>query len=147
MAHGQAELFIERPARVIIDFIMDLRRYQKVDAKLGKIYQIDRKGDEVVFRFRPKLLGLPGPMTTQRVVLVDGNRIEISGVPAWTDALAAFSASFQFAEEEGGTKVTRRVEFRFAKAISWLLDPIFARWLAKDVSAELANAKGYIEAS
>jgi hypothetical protein len=145
MATGEARLFIKRPAREIIDFVMDLRRYQKVDPKLGTIFEVRRTGDEVVFRFRPKLLGLPGPATTQRVVLTGGNRIDISGVPAWTDALTTFAAFFQFEDADGGTWVTRKVDFRFAKPVSWLLDPVFGRWLAKDVPQELARAKSYLE--
>jgi hypothetical protein len=138
-------LLIHRPAREIIEFIMDLRQYQKVDRKLGRIYRVDRDGDEVTFRFRPKLLGLPGPVTTQRVVLTPDRRIDMSGVGAWTDALATFSAYFEFEETDGGTWVTRSVNFRFPPAVSWLLDPAFARWLARDVPRELVGAKSYLE--
>lgn len=146
MACGEARLFVRRPAVDIANFILDLRSYQSVDNKLGKIYWVRRDGNEVLFRFQPRLLGLPGPPTTQRVVASeDGSSIQIAGMPAWADVLVTFSASFQFAEEDDGTWVTRRLEFIFKKPVSWLLDPLFNRWLAKDVAIELANAKRVLE--
>lgn len=66
MVHGEARVFIERPFADITDFIMDLHEYKKVDAKLGRIYELNRTGNTLVFTFRPKLLGLPGPKTTRR---------------------------------------------------------------------------------
>lgn len=146
MAFGEAKLFVRRPASEIADFILDLNVYQQVDAKLGKIYWTERTGNDVVFKFQPRLLGLPGPPTTQRVVLAaDGKSIRISGVPSWMDRLVTFSAFFRFAEEDGGTWVTRRVEFTFSKPVAWLLDGAFGRWLAKDVATELAAAKELLE--
>jgi hypothetical protein len=65
MVHGEARVFIERPVTDITDLIMDLHEYKNVDAKLGRIYELNRTGGTVVFTFRPKLLGLPGPKTTQ----------------------------------------------------------------------------------
>ncbi|MFG2830739.1 SRPBCC family protein [Streptomyces sp. NPDC048434] len=146
MARGEARLFFDRPAKDIIEFILDLNAYKQVDAKLGKIYRTERTGNEVVFTFQPRLLGLPGPKTTQRVVLAEDQKsIKIGGVPSWTDRLAHFGAFFTFDERDGGTWVTRRVEFTFAKALAWLLDPPFDRWLRKDVAKELAGAKAFLE--
>lgn len=147
MAFGEARLFVRRSAKEFADFVADLESYRQVDAKLGKIYWVRRDGNEVLFRFRPRLLGLPGPPTTQRVVIAeDGTSIRISGLPSWTDRLARFSAYFLLAETDGGTWVTRRVEFTFGRPVAWLLDPVFGRWLAKDVAAELAAAKRALEA-
>jgi hypothetical protein len=148
MAYGQARLFIDRPARQIAEFILDLHAYRTVDAKLGRIYWVRREGNEVTFRFQPKLLGLPGPPTTQRVILAeDGKSIRIAGEPSWTDRVAAFAAFFTFDEEDGGTWVTRRVEFTFAKPLAPLLDPLFGKWLVRDVQDELAGAKRVLEDS
>lgn len=89
---------------------------------------------------------MPSPPTTQRVAASeDGSGIQMTGVPAWTDILVTFAASFRFAEQDGGTWVTRRLDFRFKKPAAWLLDPLFRRWLAKDVATELANAKRVLE--
>jgi hypothetical protein len=101
----------------------------------------------VTFRFRPRLLGLPGPPTTQRVVLADdGRTIRIGGIPSALDRVASFAASFTFDERDGGTWVTRRVEFTFAKPVAAVLDPLFGRWLQRDVDSELAGAKRLLEA-
>jgi len=148
VAHGEARLFIRRPAREIADFVLDLHRYRTVDAKLGRIYWTRREGNEVTFRFRPRLLGLPGPPTIQRVVLAeDGSGIQIGGQPSWTDRVAAFSAYFSFEEADGGTWVTRHVEFTFARPLAALLDPLFTKWLARDVTGELSAAKRVLESS
>lgn len=147
MAHGEARAHIARPAGDIIEFILDLRQYQKVDAKLGKIDWVERDGNVVTFKFRPKLLGLPGPATKQKVVLSDDrSRIDIgSAEPAFTDKIAAFAAFFRFEEADEGTWVTRRVTFTFPPALAWLLDRPFGKWLAKDVPDELAKAKAFLE--
>ncbi|WP_020667195.1 SRPBCC family protein [Amycolatopsis nigrescens] len=147
MAYGEATIIIDRPPGDIIDFVMDLREYRKVDEKLGKIHSIEdaEDGNGVLLRFSPKVLGMPGPKTTQRVV-AKGNRIDISGVPAWTDALMTFTAFFTCEETDEGTKVTRALNFDFKKPVAWLFNPMFNRWLAKAVPEELANAKEYLEA-
>ena len=47
MVHGEARVFIEPPVTDITDFIMDLHEYQKVHAKPGRIYELNRTGDTV----------------------------------------------------------------------------------------------------
>ncbi|MGH3548699.1 MAG: SRPBCC family protein [Pseudonocardiaceae bacterium] len=147
MAYGEAKIVVHRPSKEILDFVMDLREYRKVDEKLGKIHSIKdaEDGEGVLLHFSPKVLGLPGPSTTQRVVR-KGNRIDISGVPAWTDALMTFTGFFSCEETEDGTLVTRALNFDFRKPFAWLFDPLFTRWLDKAVPEELANAKEYLEA-
>ena len=89
MAHGEAKVVIRRPAKEVLDFVMDLHEYRKIDKKLGVIRWLRRDGDTVTFRFRPWLLGLPGPMTTQRLVRTGDSRIDISPPgPSWQDRLA-----------------------------------------------------------
>jgi hypothetical protein len=148
VAYGEAEIVIHRPPEEIVDFVMDLREYRKVDEKLGKIHSIDdaEDGEGVFVHFSPKILGMPGPSTTQRVVRRSDNRIEISGVPAWTDALMTFSAFFSCQATDEGTVVVRALNFNFKKPFAWLFNPLFNRWLAKAIPEELANAKAYLEA-
>ena len=147
MARGEASIVINRPSADVLDFVMDLRQYRQVDEKLGTIHSIREAedGNGVLVNFSPKVLGLPGPKTTQRVAR-GNDRIDISGIPAWTDALMTFTAFFQLEPVAGGTNVTRNLNFRFTKAFAWALDPVFERWLAKAVPQELANAKEYLEA-
>ncbi len=37
MAHGEAKVVIRRPAKEVLDFVMDLHEYRKIDKKLGVI--------------------------------------------------------------------------------------------------------------
>lgn len=138
---------IDYPPEGIIDFVMDLKEYSKVDDKLGKIYWVKPApdGNGVFVRFRPKLMGMPGPNTTQRVVATPDHRIEITGVPGWTDAMVTFHAYFRCEPVEGGTKVVRGLNFKFSKAMSWMMDGAVTRWLAKSIPKELSNAKEYLE--
>jgi hypothetical protein len=148
VAYGEAEIIIRRPPAEIVDFVMDLREYRKVDEKLGKIHSIDdaEDGEGLLVRFSPKILGMPGPSTRQRVVRRSDNRIDISGLPAWTDALMTFTAFFSCRETDQGTLVVRALDFNFKKPFSWLFNPVFNRWLAKAIPEELASAKKYLEA-
>jgi ribosome-associated toxin RatA of RatAB toxin-antitoxin module len=147
MASGESELVIQYPPDGIIDFVMDLQEYRKVDDKLGTIHWIKPApdGEGVFVRFRPKLMGMPGPNTTQRVVVHPGHRIEISGVPAWTDAFVTFRGYFRCEPTAEGTKVTRGLDFRFRKPMSWLMNGMVTRWLATAIPRELAQAKEYLE--
>lgn len=91
-------------------------------------------------------MGLPAPRSTQRVVLMPGRRVDISTVPSPMDRAAAFEAPLECTDAgESGTRVRRRLEFRFAKPLSPLLDPLFNRWLTKDIPAELARLKAHLE--
>ncbi len=146
MACGEAELVIDYPPQGIIDFVMDLNEYRKVDDKLGKIYWIKPApdGNGVYVHFGPKLMGMPVPSTTQRVVATPDHRIEITGVPSWTDSMVTFHAYFRCEPVEGGTKIVRGLNFRFSKAMSWMMDGAVTRGLAKSIPKELANAKEYL---
>src|SRR3989454_12126151 len=94
MAHGEATVVIRRPAKEVLDFVMDLHEYRKIDKKLGVIRWLRRDGDTVTFRFRPWLLGLPGPVTTQRLVRTGDSRIDISPpAPGWQGQVSGFKRS------------------------------------------------------
>ncbi|HEV7976206.1 SRPBCC family protein [Amycolatopsis sp.] len=145
MAFGEVSTVIRRPAEEILGFIMDVEAYRVVDPRLKTIKWVRRGHNETVFRFRPRLMGLPGPMTTQRVVLTPGERVDISGEPSAMDRVAVFEALLECTADAGGTRVRRRLEFRFARPLAWLLDPLFTRWLAKDIAAELGRLKAHLE--
>ena len=147
MASGEAEIIINYPPEGIIEFVLDLNEYRKVDDKLGKIHWIKPApdGQGVLIHFRPNLIGMPGPSTTQRVVVMPGNRIEITGVPAWTDSFVKFHGYFRCEPAAGGTRVVRGLDFQFSKPMGWIMNIPVTRWLKKAIPAELANAKEYLE--
>lgn len=145
MAVGEASELVRRPATEILDFILDVEAYRAVDPRLRTIRWVRRTPGETVFRFRPTLMGLPAPMTTQRVTLTPGERVDITPVPSWMDRFAGFAGLLECTPEAGGTRVRRRLEFRFPRPLSWLVDPLLTRWLAQDVPAELARLKAHLE--
>ncbi|AWS43919.1 SRPBCC family protein [Streptosporangium sp. 'caverna'] len=145
MAHGEASVLIRRPAKEILDFVMDLQRYREVDDKIGPIRWLQREGDTVTFRFRPRLLGLPGPSTTQRVVRTGDERIDITPVPSWQDRILRFKGTFTCADHPDGTVVTRRLDFDFSRPLAVALDSVVTRWLGGDVPRELAAVKARLE--
>jgi hypothetical protein len=57
-----------------------------------------------------------------------------------------FRASFACTESPEGTWVTRKVTFVFRRPLSYLLEPLFSRWLKQEVPRELGKAKEYLEA-
>jgi ribosome-associated toxin RatA of RatAB toxin-antitoxin module len=146
MAVGEASTVVARPAQEILDFIMDVEAYRAVDPRLKTIRWVTREPDQTVFRFRPKLMGLPGPMTTQKVSLTPGERVDITPLPSPMDRFTEFAGLLECTAEGSGTRVRRRLEFKFARPFSWLLDPLLNRWLAKDIPAELARLKAHLEA-
>lgn len=80
-----------------------------------------------------------------------GQRIDISLSPSPHNRLAhliaAFEASFECAAMDNGTLVTRTLEFRFAPAVRWFLEPLFRRRLPADVREEIQLAKQHLEQS
>ncbi|SDN46930.1 Polyketide cyclase / dehydrase and lipid transport [Geodermatophilus sp. DSM 45219] len=147
VAVGQASMVTTASAEDVLAFIMDVEAYQAVDPRLKTITWVRRSPGETVFRFRPRLMGMPGPRTTQRVVLTAGRRVDIIPVPSPMDRIVLFAGLLECVEEDGLVRVHRRLEFRFARPLSWLLDPLMRRWLAKDVPAELARLKAHLEAT
>lgn len=145
VAVGEATTFIARPAEDILAFIMDVEAYRAVDPRLQTIKWVRRTENETVFRFRPKLMNMPAPMSTQRVVLTPGKRVDILQAPHPMNRMAGFQGLLECTPAEGGTTVRRRLEFRFAPPMNWLLDRRIERWLAEDIPAELAKLKEHME--
>lgn len=145
VAVGRASMLTATSADDVLAFIMDVEPYQAVDPRLTSITWVRRSPGETVFRFRPRLMGAPGPRTTQRVVLTPGRRVDITPAPSPMDRIVSFAGSLECVQEGGLNRVHRRLESRFARPLSWVLDPLMRRWLAKDVPAELARLNAHLE--
>lgn len=144
MAHTQVTIVIDRSAEDILGFILDVQAYQTVDPRLRSIRWVRRKEGFTVFRFRPQLMGLPAPLSTQLVVR-RGMRVDISALPSLNDRLARFAGSLACVEGVGGTTVTRTLRFDLARPLTVLLDRQLTRWLERDVSAEMSRLKSHLE--
>lgn len=131
--------------------VMDAERYAQVDDKLGRIDWVRREDDVTEFGFRSRLPGLPGPAlkVVSRMVLTPGERVDIAYAPLPQNRLvrrvSTFAASFVCAPVNGGTRVTRTIEFGFVPVIGWLVEPILRRTLRPDVEREVRGAKELLE--
>jgi len=132
-----------------LEFVMDIERYAQVDKKISPILWQRRDGDLLEFACRPTLAGLPQPKVVQQARLTPGRRIVIALSPLplnrLAHAIARFEASFECAAVDGGTQVTRTLEFRFSRAVRWVLEPLFRRRLPGEVRDEVRLAKQHFE--
>lgn len=131
----------------ILEFVMDIERYQLIDDKIRPVLWARRDGERVEFACRPKLGGIriPGAAVVQWVQLTPSRRIDIGLVPSIWTRLADFHATFEVTAVEGGTLVDRRLTFSFSPALRWLLQPVLAKRLPGEVQDELRRAKDYLE--
>lgn len=134
----------------VLAFVMDIERYAEIDRHIHPVLWWHRDGDVVEFACRPKLAGLRQPKVIQQVRLTPSERIDISLSPRpanrLSHAMASFDASFACSPTDGGTRVTRTLEFRFRRSVRWLLEPLFRRRLAGEVRDEMRLAKNHLEA-
>ncbi|HXH81066.1 SRPBCC family protein [Nocardioides sp.] len=144
MATGSFTIDIARPAHEITDFILDVGAYQEIDPRLRSIRWVRRAPDCTVFRFRPSLMGLPAPLTTQMVTRRD-DVVEIISLPGPADAMVDFVGRLECRPGDGITAVTRTLTFTFASAVRWLLDSRLESWLATDVEGEMRRLKSVLE--
>lgn len=133
----------------LLEFVMDIERYAEVDRKIHPVTWARRDGNLLEFECRPKVAGVPQPKVLQRVRLTPGERIDIVLSPLPSNrlqhAIAQFEASFECAEAEGGTRVTRTLTFRITPLLRWLLEPLLRRRLPTEVREEIQLAKRHLE--
>ena len=133
----------------VLAFVMDIERYAEVDGKIRPVLWARRDGDVVEFACRPRLAGLRQPKVVQQLRRVSADRIEIALSPPPRNrlarAMATFAASVDVRDVDGGTLVTRTLEFRFAPAVRPVFEPLFRRRLRAEVIDELQRAKIYLE--
>lgn len=144
MATEQCTVLIDRPADDILEFILDVRAYRDVDPRLGSIRWVRRMPGSTVFRFRPQLMGLPAPLSTQLVVR-RGMKVDITALPSPSDRLADFAGSLACVAGPQGITVTRSLRFDLAAPLAPILDRRLQRWLQSDVPAEMARLKARLE--
>lgn len=144
MATTQFSILIDRPADDILEYLLDVEAYRAVDPRLKSIRWVRRAAGCTVFRFRPQLMGLPVPLSTQLVVR-RGDRVDITALPSRNDRIADFAGSMECVPGPEGTTVTRTLRFDLAGVLRPLLDGRLSRWLERDVEAEMTRLKAHLE--
>ena len=129
-------------AEAFLAFVLDVERYREVDNKIGPIDWVRTEGLVTEFRFRPTLPGLPpAPKVVSRMRLTPGQRIDIDYSPLPQNRLArrisTFTASFECAPDEGGTRVTRTISIGIPRLFRVLEGPLLQRRLQRSIEREL----------
>lgn len=150
MTRVQVQETIRASPDEILGLVMDIERYAEVDDKIRPVLWARREGNRVEFACRPKLAGLRQPKIVQFIELTPGRRADIGLLPKphnrIAHAMARFKASFECEPADGGTRVTRTLQFTFSPAVRWLMEPLLRRRLEGDVQDEIRLAKRYLEA-
>jgi len=86
MIEVQRRVVIARPVDEVLEFVMDIERYQQVDTKIKPVEQVTRTPTRTEFHFHPKLGGIrmPGPTTGSSMQLTAGARW---GAACWTSVV------------------------------------------------------------
>jgi len=133
----------------VLALVMDIERYAEVDTKIRPVLWSRRDGNRVEFACRPTLAGLRQPKVVQFLELTPGRRIDIGLLPKphnrLAHAMARFEASFDCVPTDGGTRITRTLQFTFRPALRWLMEPLLRSRLQRDVEDEIRQAKNYLE--
>ena len=147
MIEVQRRVVIARPVDEVLEFVMDIERYQQVDTKIKPVEQVTRTPTRTEFHFHPKLGGIrmPGPTTGSSMQLTPGARIDVTLSHNPLRRLSGFHASFEITAVDDGTEVLRTLVFTFRPPLSWIVEPILRRRLPAEVEDELQQAKHYLE--
>jgi steroid delta-isomerase-like uncharacterized protein len=147
MVSGEASTTIARPAKDILEFVLDLEKYREADRKFHRIHYVERDNNHGRAKYSGRLRGIPTPSEVQEWTLEPYTRLEFRSRPSlWPGMIARFEGSFQCEEMKGGTIVRHREAFQFRPPFSWLAVPILKSWLQRDVEDEVVRLKGLLEA-
>lgn len=149
MFDARTTQFVRSAPEVILEFVMDIGRYQEIDQKIRPVIWAVRDGNLTEFAFRPRFGGLAGPVVVAQERLVLGRRVDIVLAPAPFNRLARlitrYEASFECTPVPGGTDVCRSERFAVRWPFRFLLVPFLRRVMPGLVREELFLAKQKIE--
>jgi carbon monoxide dehydrogenase subunit G len=150
MYDARTTQFIRATPEAILDFAMDVERYQEIDRKIRPVRWARRDGDLTEFAFRVRLGPLVGPVVVARERLTPGRRIDITLAPPpfnrLTRLLTHYEASFDCVPVSGGTEVSRSERFAVRWPLRWLGGRFLRRVMPGLVREELFLAKQKLEA-
>ncbi|HKY14792.1 MAG TPA: SRPBCC family protein [Microthrixaceae bacterium] len=142
MLRTEASVDIDRPAEVILEWILDLERYRRADRKITKVV-LQEPGR---VRYRGRLRGIPTPIDEQAVHHEPGRSLVFRGAPRWTRRVVDFEGGFHCTPIPGGTRVVHRECFGFKPApVRWIAEAWLEPWLQRDVEAEVGRLKDLVE--
>lgn len=146
MICGEGTAVIRRPARDVLEYVLDLPRYAEADHKIRWIREVHRDGNRGHVRHGGMVRGLPGPPVTLTFELEPYSSLRFrnapSGLGRW---VFQFDGSFMCEEAGGGTRVVHRECFQFPPPLRWLVEPYLRDWLRRDTSEEMQRMKAILE--
>lgn len=148
MIYGEATTTINRPAKDILEFVLDLDRYRQADHKFHRIRYVERENNHGHAKYSARLRGIPTPTEIQDWTLDPYRRLDFKSRPSlWPGMIARFEGFFECDETADGTLVRHREAFKFRPPFSWLANPFLRSWLQRDIEAEVLRLKALLEAN
>lgn len=149
MFDARTTQFIRATPETILDFVMDIERYQEIDQKIRPVRWARRDGDLTEFAFRPRFGALLGPMVVAQERRTSGLRVDIVLARPPFNRLARllthYEASFECVLVPGGTEVSRSERFSPRWPLHWLGVRYLRRIMPGLVREELFLAKQKLE--
>jgi hypothetical protein len=149
MFDARTTQFVRSDPDTILDFVMDIERYQEIDQKIRPVLWAARDGNLTEFAFRPRFGGAVGPIVVAQERRMPGHRVDIVLAPAPFNRLARlithYEASFECVAVAGGTEVSRSERFAPRWPFRFLMVPFLRRIMPPLVREELFLAKQKIE--
>lgn len=144
---GASATMIHRPAKDVLEFVLDLDRYREADRKFHHIHYVERHGDQGCAKYSGRLRGIRTPSEIQDWTLEPYRRLEFRSRPSlWPGLFARFQGTFECKETPEGTLVRHRETFEFTPPLSWVAVPFLRSWLQIDVEEEVIRLKRLLEA-
>lgn len=146
MIEGEGTVFIRRPAREILEFVLDLERYRQADRKFRRIQFVARSGNEGLARYSGRLRGLPTPADTQAWTLEPYTRLDFRSTrKLWPNVVATFHGWFVCRETPKGTRVTHVERLFFRPPLKWVAEPFLRKWWAQQIADEVMRLGELLE--
>ena len=144
MIYGEGTALIRRPARDILEFVLDFERYRHADTKIRKVHGVERNGNEGRLRYSGRIRGLPTPTVEHAWRLEPYSRLEIRSLSR-DSMLDRFEGLFTCEETPDGTHVVHRETFFFHPPLGRLIERLLRAWIARDVREEVFRMKHILE--
>ena len=148
MIAGEGTQLIQRPAKDIYEFVLDLEKYKLADLKIGRVRSVTWHDNSAEVAYSGRFRGLPTPVMRQVITVQPYRRIDVRSKPGtFAERVSRFHGVFTFEDLAGGaTRVFHREELIFPPPISWFIEPLLRGWLANDTPQEVRRLKALVEA-